>query len=349
MSDNYTGDGTMVGIGPDPGPGPEVAPVGVLFEDGEEADAASVEQLFKTLLNHVAYLYKPKASTSLATKFMKRWRTVLGHTRFALGRLGMPALTCLHWQELWDFSAFVTTGAQQNVYLDHSNRWKAWTSTTFTGSVKGIFVIPAGRDRLGGAGVPGCGSVRLAGCNAEGEFVAVASGTGCRLDPEADVVVEWIGSCSNGTEGNSTPEVMMGIAEAYLDDDTSLIDPRAVRGLKFIREIDQNNWLAVSRDGAGETVEDTGIAVSGGSKVRFRIEFRGASVNETSVPTAYFFIENNLVATITDNLPLGIGAQMMAAVKNTGAVALTRVVGVPYDAALGPVNFTCNVIPAVTA
>jgi hypothetical protein len=126
MSTNYTGDGTAAAIAPDLGQTPEAAPIIQLPADGDLADVASIAQAFKALANHVAWAVKPYASLSTAIRHLKRWRTSLGHTRFALDRNGLPAGTYLQLQESWGFGAGVSgpssaqLGAYPNWYVNTS-------------------------------------------------------------------------------------------------------------------------------------------------------------------------------------------------------------------------------------
>lgn len=61
---NYTADPDAAAIAPDLGQLPGAEPVLDLPADGEPANAASVAQAFSALANHVARLYRPRASSS---------------------------------------------------------------------------------------------------------------------------------------------------------------------------------------------------------------------------------------------------------------------------------------------
>jgi hypothetical protein len=352
MPTNYTGDPAGSNA-PSPVPGPENFPIAAIPLASEGRTVSSIEQAYKTLADHIAWLKKPFANTTIGQKFLQRWRTAVGHTRFALDRNGLPAGTYMQWQEAWAFDAQVTTSGQNGSFLINGSqvttlRWRAFTASGLIGSTHGIFVTPAKRDRDGAHGdIPRHGRLAINGADGLGNFVAVGSTPFCRLDATADVCLEWIGVSGSDLLISTVPEIQQGILEIFQDADYAEVDPRAARGLTFVREITNANWQAVARDGSGETKVDTGIPVTAGINNRFRIEFRGASVNDGGTAAAYFFFGQALVATITTNLPLTIPAIVYFGTKNTGGASITRSAG-SVDMSVTPVNFACNMMPSVT-
>jgi hypothetical protein len=162
----------------------------------------------------------------------------------------------------------------------------------------------------------------------------------CAFHADADITWESI-IMAEDDAGATKPDLLCGFT------DVCGTNPRAIPGVYFWRDITQANWQAVARDAVSETVVDTGFAVSGAASVRARIEYRGSNVNDGGAKTAYFFLGQALVATITTTIPVTGYAAPLFAVKNTHGTAVIRPSG-PSDLYVGPVAMACNVMPSVT-
>jgi hypothetical protein len=335
MSTNYTGDGTAAAIAPDLGQTPEAAPIIQLPADGDLADVASIAQAFKALANHVAWAVKPYASLSTAIRHLKRWRTSLGHTRFALDRNGLPAGTYLQLQESWGFGAGVSgpSSAQLGAYPN----WYVNTSAVASGL---IFVYqPAAVV----TGVPSSrhGIVSISAGNLAGEYYGITGKPLCTFHADADIALEFIANVEDSADP-TRPDIIAGLLGSVFH-----TDPRGLPGAYFWRDASTPNWQAVTRDATSETVIDTGVAVGAGTNFRMRIEYRGANVNDGAAKKVYFYINQVLKATGTTNVPTTGWAAPTFLGKNVAGATIVRPTG-PGDIYIGPINHACNVMPSVT-
>ncbi len=339
MPTTYTSDSDGAPLAPDLGQTPEGSPKLALPIDGEAANAASIAQAFKTLGNWLARAMKPKGSTVTTNRYLWRGRTSLGHTRFALDRNGLPAGTYLQKQEAWQIPSAIA-GLPAGALPNYGGQWSSYASTpTATGLA---FVHVANGVPYPGVPNSRVGVVAISAGDVLNEFYGLLGVPLCSFDADADIAWET-NLYAEDSAGVTKPDLTAGI----YDQSASFTDPRTVPGCYFWRDITQTNWQAVCRNGVSETVVDTGIAVSGGTHLRARIEFRGANVNDGGVRTAYFFLGQLPAATITTTVPTGGSAAPGFFAKNTHGTAISRPSG-PGDIYIGPLNMACNVMPSVT-
>jgi len=113
------------------------------------------------------------------------------------------------------------------------------------------------------------------------------------------------------------------VAEAYtvrfgfFDSMTVVDGPTTVRGacFRYTNSVYGGNWQAVTKSLGVETSTDTGVAAALGAMRRFTID---SNANGTEVR---FFIDDNLVATHTSNIPtagVGYGINFL---KSAGTIA----------------------------
>lgn len=336
MSTTYTADSDAAALAPDAGQKPEATPALTLPSDGDAANVASIAQAFKVLANHVARALKPKGSTSVNNRYLWRGRTSLGHTRFALDRNGLPAGTYLQMQERWGGLSGATPPA---AFI--ANYLSTWTSVGGGGGGS-LFVYPAtlaGPGSFHGLG-DRMGVMRIAVGDTLGDVWGLQGLPMCAFHDDADITWETI-IIAEDAAGATKPDLVVGVT------DVCGTNPRNIPGVYFWRDITTPNWQAVARDATSETVVDTGVAVSSGANVRARIEYRGANVNDGGARTAYFFLDQTPVATITTTIPVTGYAAPLFVVKNTHGTAVVRPTG-PADLYAGPVNMACNLMPSVT-
>lgn len=306
-------------------PEPEADITLSLPNDGEALNVSSLWQDLKALADFINFAVKPKAKASTAIRFLRRFKTAVGHTRFALDRVGMPAATCMHWQEMW--SGFNTiTGVTATTLLTGTvvREWAAIINSA-TGLVRTLLdTVKTGLQIRAGDGI--------------GEYAVLYWQGVPSLTADLDLAVE----ASNFVQDNTDVQHVFGIE---IDGGGWPADG-LINGLFFVLDAAAANWKCVSVGAVGTTNVALGGNASLGSFNNFRIEFRGANVVDGGTASAYFYVDGTLVGTITTNLPpagviirrLVLGARNMTG--NSPAAQLLK---------NWFVNFACNWIPSVTS
>jgi hypothetical protein len=324
MPTNYTGS-ELNTQAPAPRPEPQAVPIVALPADGDPPNASTFAQGLKYAADWIHWLMDPIAKAALTPRFLRRYRTRVGHTRWALDRIGLPAATYIHWQEHWPGSInFGGVTAITTVY-GSAGPWQV----TITGAGG---AVNASLDILGTR-------VVIDGGDANGNESTITRGSLPELAANTDFALEATVSLENAA--SAAVEHVMGIALEMGGVD----DPNATDGLRFLKTPGQANWRGSSKNGGVETNIDLGVAPVADTPTRLRVEFRGANVNDGGASAAYFFIDGTHRGTITTNLPPAAVASrtLVFGVRNTtgnsGAAERLRVYAV---------NVAHNWFPAVT-
>lgn len=327
MPSAYAGDKTHTQA-PSAKPGPEGTITGNLPVDGDLPNASTWLQAFKVCLDWIDWLLKPQGNTSLTTRWLQRWRTAVGHTRFSLDRLGMPGAQVMHWQEWWPIQESISLTSVNGLISGYEGRgWRVRGTSGGAGII--TLQMPSGN----GVSSADQGYAKLQAGSPLNEAVGIQSGSPSRFIADADIAVESLIYLSSAAMVNE--QVVWGPAAAMAT------DPTVGEGLVFTRIPGAANWQALSIGPSNNTLVDTGVAAVATTWTRFRIEYRGTNVNDGGVATAYFFIDGVRVATITTNLPTD-GAGVLWAFKNlTGSSSSNT-------ARMSVVNYACNIRPNVT-
>jgi hypothetical protein len=321
MPTDYEGDPTAVqapGVAPDADAIVRVA----LPADGDPPNASTWAQPLNLLADKCKWLQTRIAKAGLTPRFLQRVKTAVGHTRWALDRLGLPAATILHWQEHWHKSA-VSSGDTTGAMEDFIGHWlvclNGGTSAVFTSS---------------DAEMP---SVTIGGGDALNNYAELWSGLIPDFSSGIDMVVE--SSVKFETADPADTVTIFGMVGRGAGASFSN------QGLAFVKSTIGAIWYCSAIGPSGQTLVPTGITPSTSAFQRLRIEYRGASVNDGGAAAAYFYIDGAHVVTITTNLPVlsFVLKAVVFAVKNlTGSNAAGQRIFVR------PVNFACNYLPAVT-
>lgn len=327
MPSAYTGDKTHTQA-PSAKPGPEGAIIANLPADADPPNASTFLQAYKVCADFIDWLMKPQGSTSLTQRFLQRWKTAVGHTRWSLDRLGMPGAQVIHWQEWWPVQESISLTSVNGLISGYEGRgWRVRGTSGGAGII--TLQMPSGN----GVSSADQGYAKLQAGSTLNEAVGVQSGAPSRFIADADIAVESLIYLSSASMANE--QVVWGPTAAMST------DPTAAEGLSFNRIPGQPNWFAISVGPSNNTAVDTGVAAVATTWTRFRIEYRGSNVNDGGVASAYFFIDGTRVATITTNLPTD-GAGVLWALKNLSGSATSN------TARMAPVNYACNLRPNVS-
>lgn len=337
MPTNHVGDKALTQA-PSAKPGPEGTITVALPADGDPPNASTFAQAYKALADWADWLLKPQGVTSLATKYIQRWKTSDGQTRFALDRNGMPAATVLQLQEWWP--ATLQHSLALNYDVEMKTAVTGWTRKLVGGANLFTYGPGSGRQEHG--------FLWLLPYLVTGDFASAASPPLARIHSFLDCAVEFPAALGLTVWGCETLAGIGQLADAGV---------RTKPGLWFGALMGSPNWQAISSDGSSETVEDTGVPANGAAWPslfwqRFRIEYRGSNANGGSA-AAHFFINGAHVKTITTTLPTatalpGAGGGSDPVLSFVGSC---KVLGSGLASAeslfVGPVNVVCNLMPQV--
>jgi hypothetical protein len=292
MATPYTGDETATQA-PSPPPGPDVAPIVVLPDDGDADNAASVAQAFKVLADFIAWLMAPLAVVAAWAQTIFWWSDARGNKRFVIDHFGFPAGALDARTEMWQPAAgFAVSGAGPTT----NGSW-TWTSNA-----------------------SGSGSV----VNAPGIVVGANFSS---LSPCLQINVDGTGSGKTGSWGEAATSIFVdeSIVELEFDAEAYTVSgiqwdmgfaangaPGSIsKGVYFSRPVGAGvNWQCITVDGGSPTTVDSGILATGGTHHQFRIIVVGASISDDSTARALFYIDGALVANITSTLPVNNGSLM---------------------------------------
>jgi len=325
MPTNYDGDRTATQAPSDP-PGPDGQITVALIADGDDVDASTSEQKDKAVADWIDWIYNPHSVGDPDSRFLRRYRTVQGHTRWALDRNGFPAATFMHWQEMWCNAQTITgTTPAAAVLAAHNQGW--------------IAVISGAAGTVSVAGDTVKTGLALKADDDLGDYSYVNMGGMPAPRTDLDLVLE----ASIYIQDNDDVEHIFGLvvdSPGFWPGDLATNE-----GLFFILEAGAGNWKCAASGPVSETYVALGGTASIGSFVNLRIEYRGSGVSDDSTSTAYFYVGGTLVGTITTNLPSAgtfKRALVMGSKNTTGDPASAQ------RMVCWAVNVACNWIPAVT-
>jgi hypothetical protein len=324
MPTDYEGNATATQA---PGVQPEADAIVrlALPVDGEAMNVSSVWQALKVLADKCKWLQGRIAKAAITPRFLDRARTALGHTRWALDRMGLPAATILQWQEHWHTSNWMIAADTAGEAVDFSSHW----SLVLQGLNSSAGV--SGED----AEMPG---LNIGPGDALDDHVEVWSGNIPDFSSGIDMAVET----SMRLDLANHPDVSTVFGMSRMQPGTAF----SSRGLLFVKTNIGPEWYCSAIDAlGGQTLVPSGVVPSSSAYQRLRIEFRGASVNDGGAPAAYYFIDGGHVATITTNLPAPSSSKRKAVV-----FATKNITGNPPTfrrSLIRAVNFACNYLPAV--
>jgi hypothetical protein len=286
---------------PDTAPEPDKLIEVELPADGDPPNASTWEQVLKGLADHVGWLFQPRAKASAWTQPIMKWLSAGLHKRFMIDHLGYPQGRFVHIRE--DFcDAFVGTVAGDAAFG----------------------VLPGWRYQITGAnGVcninnPSAGSTRLrsrvvlmvAG-DTIGNFTKVMRYPGTMFTDDSSMAVEF--------DVNLVDAAATGVTHRF----GWMPSAAAAYGCYLEKNPSNGNWEAVTADNGVKTVVDTAVPAVDNTFIRCRIEYHGANADDATTARALYFINGNLVANITTNLP-------------------------PVDLHLAAIHFTTECIAATT-
>ena len=311
---NHTGTWNAAGIAPDTGPAPGAAPILDLPADGETADAASVNQAFQTLGNHMAWQARPTGKASEWELPVKSFRSARGHRLFEADHFGMPGGHVV--RSVDEFTASVQassdTGGEYRpiqtdayepgivgavlgwqYYLKKAGILTGFINTLNPSEVSSEFgsrVLPYGR----------CIEliVRNSGVN---DRTCIRRLPAFAYDPKTLGSLEW--SVFNPT-GIGSSYMLMGLADITAGTAAG-VAMGAVNGCYFRSDPGVSaNWQAIVHGGGGAAPPvDTGVSVLSSDGKRFQVVFVGADVDDASTTRALFFIDGELVANVASSTP----------------------------------------------
>lgn len=330
MPSAYVADPT-VAQAPSPAPDPENYPIPNLPINGEPRNADSVNQCFKALADHNAYLKKPFAKPSAWTQPLKRFQDAKRYDRFVIDHHGLPAGKLIHFRESWLSDESQTGGnGSGNFSSLGSARW-AWKRNVTSGNAFITIETP----NLA-AGRPMFRVLSLTPSIGVGDSVSVGvNAAPCQFHPDNVIAMEWDAALT-AIAGTTNVDWRMGFA---IDADPFSTFGGAEYYALFIKQNGVANWKAQTRDGVTTgTLTDTGVAAAANVFQRFRLVWAGANVSDDGVARCMFFINGALVANLTANLP-GSAPEPNCRLGFGG-----KTVGVPTGASImvGPTNFAAN-------
>lgn len=303
---NYSGDGSAAAIAPDTGQKPGTAPTVDLPADGEPGNAASVLDVFKTLANHIAWLYNPVAIPSDYQTPLRIYRNAKSYILNKFDALGL-LVGALRYETAFPirFGEKNTTvdggmytmpfGTRQTGPSNASDPLPGWwwgCSSAVTAVTNHITNQPPVID--GGNRLVKPGRMRISTAVNAGDIAGIIKQYGTSYSFAENVV------CSLEFKIPSivkTGFLLAGWFVAGAGD-----DPATQRGVYFVADAGVTNWRVMARAAAGTTVVDTGFAANANPK-EMRLVYVGTELEFANQRRVLAFINGTLVAEITTDLP----------------------------------------------
>lgn len=311
---DHTGTWNAAGIAPDTGPAPGAAPILDLPADGETADAASVNQAFQTLGNHMAWQARPTGKASEWELPVKSFRSARGHRLFEADHFGMPGGNVV--RSVDEFTASVqaasdTGGEFKPIQTDAYDAgiigavpgWQYYIkkSGVLTGIINTLNPSEVSSE-FGSRVLPYGRCIELIVRNsAVNDRTCIRRLPAFAYDPKTLGSLEW---ALFNPSGVATSYMIMGLADLPAGSAAGAA-MGAVNGCYFRSDDGVSpNWLAIVHGGAGAaTPVDTGVDVSESDGKRFQVVFVGADVDDASTTRCLFFIDGELVANVATSPP----------------------------------------------
>jgi hypothetical protein len=323
---NYTADGQGAPIAPDPGQLPDAEPVIDLPADAEVASAASVNPIFQTLANHIAWLYQPQAAPTEYDLGVRKYRNAKGQVVSYYDYFGLLRKARQNEQRFWGrFAENVSTasggflfqafgqrlaGPSNNTDPDTGWSYGIFNSTAYTGSQ--LIQVQNPAVVTGRATSPGRTLKLSTQPSVIGDMAALTRTSGWCIGPNVLASLEWTIAkvIKQGT-------LAMGwrlVDGAYEDPDTMI-------GLWFRTDEATGNWFLHADNGISSTNVDTGIAATD-TPHEFRLVWCGAELEFGNADRIFGYIDGVMVADIVGaTLPVaGAVPAPYWAVKNKVAV-----------------------------
>lgn len=329
MPTDYTGSPTAAQA-PSPAPDPDNFPIVRIPIDTEAANVSSVNQEFKTLADHVAWLKQPRAFGSAWIQAIKVFRNAILQRRWGIDHMGFPGGKLQAWQEDWANVGFVTVSAAGGP-TNWAGPWQYYIqAAAVAGSIQ---AMSADADGGGNALSPRSCWLRFSGGisgGANNNVLLVEHRLGAtRFDPTNCMVMEWeqsgansIGAHNSGGIATATQAGMTGALTSFF-------------GVGFVfRSGTDTNWQACHRALAAgaPTFVDTGVAIGSGI-VRMRIEVYGASTADDGNARVIWYINGAIVANVAVDIGKGGAIPFFRQFTNGSSL---------YQTGVGHVAFRAN-------
>jgi hypothetical protein len=316
MPSEYDGDRTQTQM-PSDAPEPENPPTLNLPADGDPPNASTFAQPFRVLADFIHWLKRPQAKSQAWTQAIQRWRSSLGHTRFAVDHMGFPSGQIASWDEHWFGQGSVTyTGTQAQVYPNGLDGWTHAARQTAGGVSSFNLRTPDVTTMLRHA--------RLTVGEFAGDFAALWRAAVTDWNPSMTASLEWL----LVSDSTAALTYFAGLAAPI---NVLVLDPPLLADFALFRRVGGGNWFAVTRGGGAETATDTLVSAT---SARMRIEWHGQYAADNGVTAVRFYLDGNLVATHTTNLPRHSSVQASSfqhpyfAAANPGGGAQTDVLNI---------------------
>jgi len=306
----------------------------VLPADGDADNAASVAQAFKVLADFISWLTDKFAISGSWAQRIERWRNAKLQTRFLVDHPGFPAGKILQWNEGWDDVAMLTAKSAVG-----NGAWAGRWFYSISGDAAGGVI--QGNGATAGAPTFGGGPVSPSNIRTSNIYLAtdphgtalsiqeVETAQQVIIDDDTCFTLQWDATILPSSAGSPVDDNFMGIVVGTLLGSTGDFASNLLPGVGFLLGAGQTTYhtYELQTGAGGPTVIDTGIARSG-DRDRFRIEYYGPNVSDTSTAVAKLYINEVAVTgllpvfTLTGAAPLG-PATVTVAFRHADAASLT--------------------------
>lgn len=333
MASTYTGSPTATQA-PDTAPEPDKAPVGNLPADGDALNVSSIHQAFKDALDHIAWLFKPRAKTSDWAKWIMAWRSAAQHKRHLVDHLGFFGGQVIEENINWKYTSVTGESSESgsaDTQLGTMPEWRyKGVQTSGTSAVSmGFF-----SDGAGGHSFP---LLYIRAGNTATDYAAFISTVYCAFTDKNHIALSFLAGIETG---HANRDLWIGLCEYVTG------SPSAQQEfIGFQKQAGSANWFCCTRTGGVQTTTDSGVAASTATatKDRLRVEWHGATVADNATRAVRFYVNGTLVATHTTNLPLNKGCQIFI-----GDVNVTGVANALFGL-VGPMKFRASIFDSDVA
>jgi hypothetical protein len=316
MSSTYTGASGATQSPASP-PAWGAPPVVVLPSDGDALNVASVMQAFKVLADYIAFFQLPFANPAAWTQPLVSFFDATGHRRFVLDHFGLPRGAYSSWTQDWTpasqytfsnkGSGFYGNTSPQRFYFAVSNGSGTTLSTMFSfapGQVLASFpsymsaAVTPNSSRSLMLEVDGTASGNRIEARLSDDYVTATFAADTLISLEFDIAIYSTNNVVWVVGFTTQSEYVNGI-----NDGVFFIAPSSGSS--------PGNWLCrTTSGGIWSTIDSMQTAGANANQHHMQIVLVGGTVDDSSTSRALFFIDGNLVANITSNLPIGGGLGM---------------------------------------
>lgn len=248
-------------------PNADSLPVVSLPNDGEAATIAPIAGAFGQIMSEMGWLKKPQADEHDAARAIRRYRNVLGHTRFAIDHHGLPSGRIFKATENW-----LGVDLVQKTTIATDQAWGG--NWRYDLSASGM-VIEAQWAGAGGQPSP-CLHMQVGSSNGIAQVYAARDW----VLRAADQVITW-----------QTELVMPNVTDiSSVTMEFGLGTSGNDHGARFVKRFSDTNWQMLTNLSGSSVYTDLGVSAATTARRRLRFDIMGPNVGDVGPGSACILV-----------------------------------------------------------